>query len=72
MCHAKAIENENRFIKKFLTFVLNLLQGKEAWYSVDNERLEAQPITIQLLPRKLQFFTDRQDRDTLIGASKST
>ncbi|XP_071786641.1 acylglycerol kinase, mitochondrial-like [Asterias amurensis] len=49
-----------------------LKEGEEAWYSVDNERLEAQPITVQLLPRKLQFFTDRQDRDNMIGESKST
>ncbi|XP_038056571.1 acylglycerol kinase, mitochondrial-like [Patiria miniata] len=49
-----------------------LKEGEEAWYSVDNERLEAQPITVQILPRKLQFFTDRQDRDTLIGGTQKT
>ncbi|XP_022084851.1 acylglycerol kinase, mitochondrial-like [Acanthaster planci] len=49
-----------------------LKEGVEAWYSVDNDRLEAQPITVQILPKKLQFFTDRQDRDSVIGGPQRT
>ncbi|XP_071489011.1 acylglycerol kinase, mitochondrial-like [Diadema antillarum] len=34
-------------------------EGKDSWYTIDNERFEAMPITVKILPSKLRFFTNR-------------
>nr|XP_054755253.1 acylglycerol kinase, mitochondrial-like [Lytechinus pictus] len=36
----------------------NLKEAEESWYTIDNDRFEAMPVVIKLLPSKLRFFTD--------------
>eukprot|EP00057_Strongylocentrotus_purpuratus_P005228 XP_003730488.1 PREDICTED: acylglycerol kinase, mitochondrial [Strongylocentrotus purpuratus] len=47
----------------------DLVEAEEAWYTIDNDRFEAMPIVIELLPSKLRFFTDALPQATQLNTT---
>ncbi|KAI8508809.1 hypothetical protein Bbelb_139080 [Branchiostoma belcheri] len=37
-------------------------EGKESWFSIDNEPYEVMPIKVKILPNKLRFFCNKEER----------
>ncbi|XP_077639471.1 acylglycerol kinase, mitochondrial isoform X3 [Lonchura striata] len=48
--------------------ILQLPEGTEGSFGIDNEEYEAMPVEVKLLPRKLQFFCDPRMREQLLQA----
>ncbi|NWZ40509.1 AGK protein, partial [Brachypodius atriceps] len=49
--------------------ILQLPEGTEGFFGIDNEEYEAMPVEVKLLPRKLQFFCDPRMREQLLQAA---
>ncbi|NWS06239.1 AGK protein, partial [Motacilla alba] len=49
--------------------ILQLPEGTEGSFGIDNEEYEAMPVEVKLLPRKLQFFCDPRMREQLLQAA---
>ncbi|NXV58485.1 AGK protein, partial [Molothrus ater] len=48
--------------------ILQLPEGTEGSFGIDNEEYEAMPVEVKLLPRKLRFFCDPKIREQLLQA----
>ncbi|OWK59607.1 Acylglycerol kinase, mitochondrial [Lonchura striata] len=48
--------------------ILQLPEGTEGSFGIDNEEYEAMPVEVKLLPRKLRFFCDPRMREQLLQA----
>ncbi|NXF19185.1 AGK protein, partial [Rhodinocichla rosea] len=48
--------------------ILQLPEGTEGSFGIDNEEYEAMPVEVKLLPRKLRFFCDPRIREQLLQA----
>ncbi|NXK61955.1 AGK protein, partial [Sylvietta virens] len=49
--------------------ILQIPEGTEGSFGIDNEEYEAMPVEVKLLPRKLQFFCDPRMREQLLQAA---
>ncbi|NXE19250.1 AGK protein, partial [Ardeotis kori] len=49
--------------------ILQLLEGTEGSFGIDNEEYEAMPVEVKLLPRKLRFFCDPRMREQMLHAA---
>ncbi|XP_053799038.1 acylglycerol kinase, mitochondrial isoform X2 [Vidua chalybeata] len=49
--------------------ILQLPEGTEGSFGIDNEEYEAMPVEVKLLPRKLRFFCDPRMREQLLQAA---
>ncbi|NWS58702.1 AGK protein, partial [Chunga burmeisteri] len=49
--------------------ILQLPEGTEGSFGIDNEEYEAMPVEVKLLPRKLQFFCDPRMREQMLHAT---
>ncbi|NXI31132.1 AGK protein, partial [Sterrhoptilus dennistouni] len=49
--------------------ILQLPEGTEGFFGIDNEEYEAMPVEVKLLPRKLRFFCDPRMREQLLQAA---
>ncbi|KAL2309880.1 hypothetical protein Nmel_006110, partial [Mimus melanotis] len=49
--------------------ILQLPEGTEGSFGIDNEEYEAMPVEVKLLPRKLQFFCDPRMREQMLQAA---
>ncbi|NWT67138.1 AGK protein, partial [Prunella himalayana] len=49
--------------------ILQLPEGTEGCFGIDNEEYEAMPVEVKLLPRKLRFFCDPKVREQLLQAA---
>ncbi|KAJ7402961.1 Acylglycerol kinase, mitochondrial [Pitangus sulphuratus] len=49
--------------------ILQLPEGTEGSFGIDNEEYEAMPVEVKLLPRKLRFFCDPRMREQLLRAA---
>ncbi|NXB65260.1 AGK protein, partial [Struthidea cinerea] len=49
--------------------ILQLPEGTEGSFGIDNEEYEAMPVEVKLLPRKLRFFCDPRMREQMLQAA---
>ncbi|XP_017595463.1 PREDICTED: acylglycerol kinase, mitochondrial isoform X4 [Corvus brachyrhynchos] len=49
--------------------ILQLPEGAEGSFGIDNEEYEAMPVEVKLLPRKLRFFCDPRMREQMLQAA---
>ncbi|NXE09913.1 AGK protein, partial [Lophotis ruficrista] len=49
--------------------ILQLPEGTEGSFGIDNEEYEAMPVEVKLLPRKLRFFCDPRMREQMLRAA---
>ncbi|KFV83892.1 hypothetical protein N308_00423, partial [Struthio camelus australis] len=49
--------------------ILQLPEGTEGSFGIDNEEYEAMPVEVKLLPRKLRFFCDPRRREQMLHAT---
>uniref|UniRef100_A0A8C8BTJ6 Acylglycerol kinase, mitochondrial n=1 Tax=Otus sunia TaxID=257818 RepID=A0A8C8BTJ6_9STRI len=49
--------------------ILQLPEGTEGSFGIDNEEYEAMPVEVKLLPRKLRFFCDPRMREQMLHAA---
>nr|XP_013802848.1 PREDICTED: acylglycerol kinase, mitochondrial isoform X2 [Apteryx mantelli mantelli] len=49
--------------------ILQLPEGTEGSFGIDNEEYEAMPVEVKLLPRKLRFFCDPRRREQMLRAA---
>ncbi|NXL52263.1 AGK protein, partial [Podilymbus podiceps] len=49
--------------------ILQLPEGTEGSFGIDNEEHEAMPVEVKLLPRKLRFFCDPRMREQMLRAA---
>uniref|UniRef100_A0A8C3CHZ4 Acylglycerol kinase, mitochondrial n=1 Tax=Cairina moschata TaxID=8855 RepID=A0A8C3CHZ4_CAIMO len=49
--------------------ILQLPEGAEGSFGIDNEEYEAMPVEVKLLPRKLRFFCDPRMREQMLRAA---
>ncbi|NWS96687.1 AGK protein, partial [Mionectes macconnelli] len=49
--------------------ILQLPEGTEGSFGIDNEEYEAMPVEVKLLPRKLRFFCDPRVREQMLRAA---
>ncbi|XP_065537451.1 acylglycerol kinase, mitochondrial isoform X1 [Lathamus discolor] len=49
--------------------ILQLPEGTEGSFGIDNEEYEAMPVEVKLLPRKLQFICDPRMREQMLRAA---
>ncbi|NXQ29212.1 AGK protein, partial [Alaudala cheleensis] len=49
--------------------ILQLPEGTEGSFGIDNEEYEAMPVEVKLLPRKLRFFCDPKVREQMLQAA---
>ncbi|NWS21792.1 AGK protein, partial [Pachyramphus minor] len=49
--------------------ILQLPEGTEGSFGIDNEEYEAMPVEVKLLPRKLRFFCDPRIREQMLHAA---
>ncbi|XP_025975517.1 acylglycerol kinase, mitochondrial [Dromaius novaehollandiae] len=49
--------------------ILQLPEGTEGAFSIDNEEYEVMPVEVKLLPRKLHFFCDPRRREQMLHAA---
>ncbi|XP_041906305.1 acylglycerol kinase, mitochondrial isoform X2 [Corvus kubaryi] len=49
--------------------ILQLPEGAEGSFGIDNEEYEAMPVEVKLLPRKLHFFCDPRMREQMLQAA---
>ncbi|NWW92739.1 AGK protein, partial [Rhynochetos jubatus] len=49
--------------------LLQLPEGTEGSFGIDNEEYEAMPVEVKLLPRKLRFFCDPRVREQMLHAA---
>ncbi|NXN81842.1 AGK protein, partial [Bombycilla garrulus] len=49
--------------------ILQLPEGTEGSFGIDNEEYEAMPVEVKLLPRKLRFFCDPKMREQMLQAA---
>ncbi|NWY65110.1 AGK protein, partial [Erithacus rubecula] len=50
--------------------ILQLPEGTEGSFGIDNEEYEAMPVEVKLLPRKLKFFCDPSVREQMLQAAE--
>ncbi|NXC85561.1 AGK protein, partial [Cercotrichas coryphoeus] len=50
--------------------ILQLPEGTEGSFGIDNEEYEAMPVEVKLLPRKLQFICDPRMREQMLQAAE--
>ncbi|XP_059672145.1 acylglycerol kinase, mitochondrial isoform X2 [Gavia stellata] len=49
--------------------ILQLPEGTEGSFGIDNEEYEAMPVEVKLLPRKLRFFCDPRMKEQMLHAA---
>ena len=54
-------------------YILFLFQGKEEWFTIDNEEYEAKPIEVNLMKEQLQIYCGQSTQSpTVIHRQKQS